>query len=168
MILRWATQGHHGPLVWFSLRNRFLLTVICCPIYLWLEVYHEREAQVIYSLMTDWRPEKYWATNHLLARLYFNSNTQEKTKRLIILQMVPVFRHYIKRKESRQELWLLQRHLHVFPNFWCEKMMLHRIMIWKWKPTSPNKSKWCHASLCCDLLQKYSWQFSIACIGILC
>ena len=40
-------------------------------------IYHEHEARVIYSLMTDRQPVIYWATKHLLARLYFDSNTQE-------------------------------------------------------------------------------------------
>ena len=44
-------------------------------------VYHEREAGVTYSQRTDRQPVTYWATNHLLARLYFDSNTQEITKR---------------------------------------------------------------------------------------
>ena len=42
--------------------------------------YHEREARVIYSLTTDQQPVIYWATNHLLVRIYFDSNTQETTK----------------------------------------------------------------------------------------
>ena len=48
-------------------------------------ILHEREAQVVYSLTTDRQPVIYWATNLLLARLYFESNTQEMTKR----QMYP-------------------------------------------------------------------------------
>ena len=43
-------------------------------------IYHQREARVIYSLTTDRQPVIYWATNHLLARLYFDSYTQETTK----------------------------------------------------------------------------------------
>ena len=43
-------------------------------------IYHECEARVIYSLTTDRQPVIYWATNHLLARIYFDSNTQEMTK----------------------------------------------------------------------------------------
>ena len=30
---------------------------------------------------TDRQPVIYWATNHLLARIYFDSNTQETTKK---------------------------------------------------------------------------------------
>ena len=44
-------------------------------------IYHEREARVIYSLTTDRQPVIYWVTNHLLARIYFDSNTQETTKK---------------------------------------------------------------------------------------
>ena len=36
---------------------------------------HEREAQVMYSLTTDREPVIYWATNDLLAGIYFDSNT---------------------------------------------------------------------------------------------
>ena len=44
-------------------------------------IYYEREARVIYSLMTDRQPVIYWAKTHLLARLCFDSHTQETTKR---------------------------------------------------------------------------------------
>ena len=44
-------------------------------------IYHEREARVVYSLTTDQQPVIYWATNHLLARIYFDSNAQETTKK---------------------------------------------------------------------------------------
>ena len=44
-------------------------------------IYHVREARVIYSLTTDRQLVIYWATNHLLARLYFDYNTQEMTKK---------------------------------------------------------------------------------------
>ena len=46
-------------------------------------IFHEREARVIYSLTTDRQPNIYWAKNHLLARLFFVSNTQETTKRQV-------------------------------------------------------------------------------------
>ena len=46
-------------------------------------IFHEREAQVIYLLTTDRQPVIYWATGHLLARLYFDSNTQETKKRQV-------------------------------------------------------------------------------------
>ena len=42
--------------------------------------YHKHVEQVIYSLMTDRQPVIYWATNHLLARIYLDSNTQETMK----------------------------------------------------------------------------------------
>ena len=57
-------------------------------------LYYEREAQVIYLLMTDRQPMIYWAINHLLARLYFDSNGQETSKRQAY--MFSVFRHYMK------------------------------------------------------------------------
>ena len=44
-------------------------------------IFHLPKAQVIYSLTTYRQPMIYWATNHLKARLYFDSNTQETTKR---------------------------------------------------------------------------------------
>ena len=44
-------------------------------------IYHEREARVIYSLTTERQPVIYWAANHLLARIYFNPNTQETMKK---------------------------------------------------------------------------------------
>ena len=46
-------------------------------------IYHEREARVIYSLTTERQPVIYWATYHLLARLYSGSNTQETTRRQV-------------------------------------------------------------------------------------
>ena len=46
-------------------------------------IYHEHEARVIYLLTADRQPVIYWATNHLLARIYFDSNMQETmTKQL--------------------------------------------------------------------------------------
>ena len=44
-------------------------------------IYHEREARVTYSLATDRQPVIHWATNHLLAKINFDSNTQETTKK---------------------------------------------------------------------------------------
>ena len=38
---------------------------------------HEREARVKDSLTIDRQPVIYWATNHLLARIYSDSNTLE-------------------------------------------------------------------------------------------
>ena len=40
----------------------------------------EPEARVIYSLTTDRQPVIHWATNHMLARLSFDSNTQQTKK----------------------------------------------------------------------------------------
>ena len=65
----------------------------CCPVYHWLNGYitsskcewyihwRQREVRVIYPLTTDQQPVIYWATNHLLARLCFDSNTQETKKK---------------------------------------------------------------------------------------
>ena len=39
-------------------------------------IYHECEARVIYSMMTDRRQVICWTTNQLLARLYFEYTTQ--------------------------------------------------------------------------------------------
>ena len=59
-------------------------------------IYHEREARVIYSLTTDRQSVIYRATNLLLARLYFDSNTQATTKKQVYPSDVPDFRHYMK------------------------------------------------------------------------
>ena len=64
---------------------------------------HEREAQVVCSLTTDRQPVIYWAANHLLARLYFNSNTQETTKSQVHPLEVSSFPP-LHEKKSRQEL----------------------------------------------------------------
>ena len=69
-------------------------------------IYHEREAQVLYSFTTDRQPLIYWTTNHLLARqdkTDFDSNTQEARKR----QMYPSDGSSfppLREKKSRQEL----------------------------------------------------------------
>ena len=46
-------------------------------------IFHESEARVIYSLTTNRQSVIYWATIHMLARVYFDSNTQETTKRQV-------------------------------------------------------------------------------------
>ena len=46
-------------------------------------IYHKRKARVIYSLATDRQPVIYWATNPLVARLYFDSYSQKPTKRQV-------------------------------------------------------------------------------------
>ena len=46
-------------------------------------IYRERKTRVIYLITTDRQSVKCRATNHLLARLYFDSNTQETTKRQV-------------------------------------------------------------------------------------
>ena len=68
---------------------RFLLAVICCPIYNYRSlrsvlkwIYHDHKAEVTYSLMTqsDHQPVIYWATKYLLAKICFDLNTQETAK----------------------------------------------------------------------------------------
>ena len=46
-------------------------------------IFHECEVPVIYSLRTGQQPVIYWATHHLLARLYFDSKTLEMPKRQV-------------------------------------------------------------------------------------
>ena len=64
---------------------------------------HEREAREIYSLTNDRQPVIYWATYHLLARTYFDSSTQETTKRQVYPSDVSSFPP-LHEKKSRQEL----------------------------------------------------------------
>ena len=66
-------------------------------------IYHRREARVIYSFTADRQPVIYWATNHLLARLFFDSNKQETTKRQMYPSDVSSFPP-LREKKSRQEL----------------------------------------------------------------
>ena len=75
----------------FCFRKTFLLEVICCPIYHWLEVSRKVDISRARSATTDRQPVMYWATNHLLARLYFDSNTQETTKRQVYASYVSSF-----------------------------------------------------------------------------
>ena len=46
-------------------------------------IFHEREAQMIYTMTTERQPVIYWATKCLLARHFFDSNTQKTTKRQV-------------------------------------------------------------------------------------
>ena len=66
-------------------------------------IYHEREAQVIYSLKTDRQPVIYCPTNHLLASFYFDSNTQETMKWQMYPSDVSSFSP-LHEKKSIQEL----------------------------------------------------------------
>ena len=66
-------------------------------------IYHERGARVIYLLTTDRQLVIYWATNQLLARLYFDSNTLETTKRQVYPLDVSRFPP-LHEKRSHQEL----------------------------------------------------------------
>ena len=66
-------------------------------------IYHKSEERVIYSLTTDQQPVIYWATNHLLARICFDSNTQETTKRQVYPSDIASFPP-LHEKKSCQEL----------------------------------------------------------------
>ena len=66
-------------------------------------IFHEREARVIYSLTTDLQPVIYCATNHLLARLYFDSYTHNTTKRQVYPSDVSSFPPLYEKK-SREKL----------------------------------------------------------------
>ena len=65
-------------------------------------IFLECEARVIYLLKTDRQPVIYWETNHLLARFYFSSNTQETTKRQVYPSDVSSFLP-LHEKISRQD-----------------------------------------------------------------
>ena len=54
----------------------------------------------IYSVATDRQSVIYWGTNHLLATFYFDSNTQETTKKQV--KDVSSFPPYYEKK-SRQD-----------------------------------------------------------------
>ena len=66
-------------------------------------IYREREARVIYLMTNDRQPVINWETNHLIARLYFDSNTQETTKTQVYRSDVSRFPP-LHEKKSRQEL----------------------------------------------------------------
>ena len=58
-------------------------------------------ARIIYSLTTDRQPVIYWARNHLLARLFFDSNTQETTKRQVYPSDFSSFLPFMKRNPAK-------------------------------------------------------------------
>ena len=60
-------------------------------------MFHERDMRVIYSVMTVRQPVIYWATNHLLARLCFDSIDA----RIDEFQILVIFRHYMKRNTAK-------------------------------------------------------------------
>ena len=77
----------------FYLRGRFLLTVICCPIYhCWRSVvkwiYHECVVRVIYSMTTDRQPVIYWAKKQDSISILTHKKLR---KGKCILQVFPVF-----------------------------------------------------------------------------
>ena len=55
-------------------------------------IYHEREAPTTNDIL---------GKNHMLARLYFDSYSQETTKSRCILKVFLVFRHYMKRNPTK-------------------------------------------------------------------
>ena len=115
----------------FGLRNRFLLTVICYPINHWLEV--SREVDIsrarIYSLTTDRQPVTYWATNHLLESVSILTH-KKRRKGKCILQMLPVFRHCMKRNPVMN--FDCNRGIYMyFVSLCCEQTTLHRQTLWK-------------------------------------
>ena len=65
-------------------------------------IFHKHEALVVYSLNTDLQPVMYWAIDHLLARLYFNSNTQETTIRQEYLSDVTGFTPFHEKKSCQK------------------------------------------------------------------
>ena len=67
-------------------------------------IYHERDVRVLYSLLSNQQSVIYWATNHLLRSLYFDSNTQETTKRQVYPSDVFFSFLPLHEKNSRQEL----------------------------------------------------------------
>ena len=66
-------------------------------------IFHELEARVTYSLTTDRQAVIYWATNHLLARLYFDSNTHKTKKRQVYPSEIASFLSFHEQK-SHQDL----------------------------------------------------------------
>ena len=66
-------------------------------------IYHQRIARVIFSLTTDRQPVIYWATNQVLARFYFDSSTQETTKRQVYPSDVSSFL-LLQEMKSRQNV----------------------------------------------------------------
>ena len=60
-------------------------------------IYQEREERVIYPLMTDRQPLIYWASNHLIARIYFDSNTNDEKASMSFR----CCRFYIKRNPAK-------------------------------------------------------------------
>ena len=66
-------------------------------------IFHEREVSVIYSLTIDRHPVIYWATNHMFARLHFDFNTQETTKRQVYTSDADSFPP-LREKKSRSKI----------------------------------------------------------------
>ena len=122
-------------------------------------IYHERGARVI-SFTDDWQTTsdilgKASLVSKSLFRFYFDSNTQETTKRQMRPSDCPIFRHYMNRNPAKN--FDCNRGIYLcFVSFWREKTTLHRLISWKWKLTSPNEWKWRHASPCSELSRNKS------------
>ena len=138
----------------WCLKQRFLLTVIYCQIYHWLEVSHEvdisqaRSASDIF--IEDWPITcDILGNKSLVSRTLFRFLPREMTKRHVYPSDVSSFCHYMKRNPAKNFDCNSGLYMY-FVSFWCEKTMLHRLTSWKWELTSPNKSKWHQPSPCSD------------------
>ena len=105
----------------FCLRNGFLVTVIVAQ--------YTTGWRSVESLTTDRLPVIYWETKHLLARFCFDSNTQETTKGKCILQMFPVFSHYMKRNSAKNFDCNGGIYMY-FVGFSREKTTLYSLTLW--------------------------------------
>ena len=66
-------------------------------------IFHELDARVIHLLTTDRQSVIYPTANHLLARLYFDSITQETAKKQVYSSDIASFSP-LHEKKSRQNL----------------------------------------------------------------
>ena len=137
-----------------NLRNRFLLTVSCCPIYHWLKVSHEVDKPRAPSggeiFIDDWPTTSDILGNKSLVsktlfQFYHTRNDEKASVSFRCFQ----FSAFIW-KISPKTLTCNRDICMYFVSFRCEKTTLHRLTLWKWKLTSPNKSKWRHARPCSD------------------
>ena len=94
-------------------------------------IYHESEVQLIYPLSTDRQPVIYWATNHLLERIYFDSYTQEKAVVSFRLFQISAFalKNPANISDCNTDVYTY------FLSLICTKMMLHRL-------TSKKHGRW--------------------------
>ena len=132
-----------------------------CPIYHWMGVSRELDISQAWLTNNQW----YISGNKSLVSKTILILTQKKwQKGKSILQMFPVFCHYIKENPTKN--FDCNRGVNMNSlSFWCDKTMLHCLASWRWKLTSPNKSKWHRASLCSDLSCNKLLDFSVCYIG---